>query len=83
VAARPELVAERARLRSEAAVAKEALPLVEATEAKAGKVPALARGRLQTKVRQTLGRSQMAGRPRAARACVKTPVEVESGEALR
>ena len=67
VAARPELEAELARLRSEAAVVKEALPLVEATEATAGKVPAYARGRLQTKVRQTLGRPQQADEPKEAR----------------
>lgn len=67
VAASPELEAELARLRSEAAVAKAALPLVEATEATAGKVPAYARGRLQTKVRQTLGRPETAGETNEAR----------------
>lgn len=52
----PELKTEFARLQAEVRVAKEALPLVNATEAKAGELPAYARGRLQTKVRQTLGR---------------------------
>ena len=66
LAAHPEFGAELARLRSEAAVAKEALPLVEATEATADKVPAYARGRLQTKVRQTLGRPQTADEPKEA-----------------
>ena len=61
VTAHPELEAELARLRTATVVAKEALPLVEATEATAGKVPAYARGRLQTKVRQTLGRPETAG----------------------
>lgn len=67
VAAQPELEAELARLRSAAAVAKEALPLVEATEAATGTVPAYARGRLQTKVRQTLGRPQAEDEPEEAR----------------
>lgn len=56
LARQPELKAEFERLRAEVRVAKEALPLVEATEASAGELPAYARERLQTKVRQTLGR---------------------------
>jgi hypothetical protein len=52
----PELKTEFARLQAEVRVAKEVLPLVNATEATAGELPAYARGRLQTKVRQTLGR---------------------------
>ena len=52
----PELKTEFARLQAEVRVAKEALPMVNATEATAGELPAYARGRLQTKVRQTLGR---------------------------
>jgi len=52
----PELRAEFARLQADVRVAKDALPLVNATEATAGELPAYARGRLQTKVRQTLGR---------------------------
>jgi hypothetical protein len=56
LARQPELKAEFERLQAEVRVAKEALPLVNATEAVAGELPAYARGRLQTKVRQTLGR---------------------------
>ena len=56
LAREPELKTEFARLQAEVRVAKEALPLVNATEATAGELPAYARGRLQTKVRQTLGR---------------------------
>lgn len=56
LAREPELQTEFARLQAEVHVAKEALPLVNATEATAGELPAYARGRLQTKVRQTLGR---------------------------
>ncbi len=52
----PELRVEFERLQREVRVAKEALPLVNATEATTGEFPAYARGRLQTKVRQTLGR---------------------------
>jgi hypothetical protein len=52
----PELRAEFARLEADVRVAKDALPLVEATQAATGELPAYARGRLQTKVRQTLGR---------------------------
>ena len=52
----PERSAEFARLQTDARVTKDALPLVEATQATAGELPAYARGRLQTKVRQTLGR---------------------------
>jgi hypothetical protein len=56
LAREPERKTEFARLQAEVRVAKEALPLVNATEATAGELPAYARGRLQTKVRQTLGR---------------------------
>jgi hypothetical protein len=56
LAREPELQTELARLQAEVCVAKEALPLVNATDATAGELPAYARGRLQTKVRQTLGR---------------------------
>ena len=56
LAGQPELKAEFERLRGEATLAKEVLPLVDATEATTGEFPAYARGRLQTKVRQTLGR---------------------------
>ena len=56
LASQPERSAEFARLQADARVAKDALPLVDATQATAGELPAYARGRLQTKVRETLGR---------------------------
>jgi hypothetical protein len=52
----PDLRAEFARREADVRVAKEALPLVDAVKATAGEFPAYARERLQTKVRQTLGR---------------------------
>ena len=64
---RPELKAEYERLQAEVKIAKETLPLVNATEATAGEFPAYARGRLQTKVRQTIGRPQTAGEPKSER----------------
>ncbi len=64
LASHPERKAEFERLRTAARLANEALPLVDATEATAGELPAYARGRLQTKVRQTLGRP---AEPEAAR----------------
>lgn len=56
LAADQELRAQFAKLRGEVAVARGILPLVEAANASAGQLPAYARERLQTKVRQTLGR---------------------------
>jgi hypothetical protein len=56
LAREPELRAEFARLQADARMAKDALPLANAVEATAGEFPAYARERLQTKVRQTLGR---------------------------
>jgi hypothetical protein len=56
LAANPAMQAEFERLRTEAALAKEVLPLVQASAAANGKLPAYARGRLQTKVRESLGR---------------------------
>lgn len=56
LAQEPALRAEFERLQTDVRVAKEALPLVEATQATGGELPAYARGRLQTKVRQALGR---------------------------
>jgi hypothetical protein len=56
LASQPELHAEFARLTADARVTKEALLLMDKMEAPAGGLPAYARGRLQTKVRQTLGR---------------------------
>lgn len=58
LAREPELRAEFARLQADMRVAKEALPLVEAAQATAGELPEYARGRLQTKVRQVLGRPE-------------------------
>lgn len=55
LASRPELRTELEQLRSAARLAKEALPLVSATEATTGELPGYARGRLQTKVRETYG----------------------------
>ncbi len=56
LAREPELKAEFERLQVDVQTAKDALPLVDATQSTAGELPAYARGRLQTKVRQTLGR---------------------------
>src|SRR2546428_12852086 len=54
LASRPELKADLERLRVEARLAKEVLPLAAAIEANRGALPGYARERLQTKVRQTL-----------------------------
>jgi len=54
----PELKAEFDRLQADARTAKETLALVNATKATSPELPAYLRGRLQTKVRQTLGRSK-------------------------
>src|SRR5260221_185282 len=56
LASQPELKAEFERLRGEAHLAKEILPLAAAAESAAEEIPGYARERLQTKVRQTLGR---------------------------
>jgi hypothetical protein len=56
LASQPELRVEFARLETDARVAKDALPMMDAMEATAREFPAYARQRLQTKVRQTLGR---------------------------
>lgn len=56
MASEPGLRAEFEQLQTDARLAKDALSLTEATKAEGGKLPAYARGRLQTKVRQTLGR---------------------------
>ncbi len=60
LAGQPGLKAEFEGLQAEVGMAKVALPLVNATEATAGEFPAYARGRLQTKVRQTLGSPDIA-----------------------
>ena len=57
IGSQPELRAEYARLDADARLAKDALPMLDAMQATAGKLPEYARERLQTKVRQTLGRS--------------------------
>ncbi len=51
----PKLKVEFERLQAETKLAKEVVPLLAATESTAGEFPAYARGRLQTKVRETLG----------------------------
>jgi hypothetical protein len=56
LASQPVLRAEFTRLETDVRVAKDALPLMGAMEATVGELPVYARGRLQTKVRQTLGR---------------------------
>jgi hypothetical protein len=53
---KPELKAEFERLQADARMAKQTLPLVSATETTVGQFPAYARERLQTKVREALGR---------------------------
>jgi hypothetical protein len=50
------LKAEFQRLQADVRLARQVLPLANATEAMAPEMPAYARGRLQTKVRETLGR---------------------------
>src|ERR1035441_10448761 len=59
VARQPELKAELERLQADVRLAREVLPLVGATEATAPELPAYARGRLQIKVRETLGRPEI------------------------
>ena len=63
LASQSELKAEFERLQADVRTAKETMALVNATKATAGELPAYARGRLQTKVRQTLGRPKMSGEP--------------------
>ncbi len=60
VSREPELKEEFERLQAGVRAAKDALPLVNAMQATAGELPGYARGRLQTKVRQTLGRPEFA-----------------------
>ena len=62
LAREPELRAEFARLEVDARVAKDALPLVNAMRETKGELPVYARGRLQTMVRQTLGRPESAAK---------------------
>ena len=63
IATKPELRVEFARLQEDVRITKEALPLVDATQAATGELPGYARGRLQTKVRQTLGGPAAAKEP--------------------
>ena len=56
LASDPALRSEFQRLQADVRLAKELVPLAEATTATTGELPPYARGRLQTKVRQTLGR---------------------------
>jgi hypothetical protein len=58
----PKLRAEFERLETDARFAKEALPLITACTASTGEFPAYARERLQTAVRQTLGRPKFAAK---------------------
>jgi hypothetical protein len=58
LARQPGLRAEFSRLEADVRLAKDALPLLDATRATAGEFPGYARGRLRTKVRQTLGRPE-------------------------
>lgn len=58
LARQPEWKAEFDRLQQDARLAQEVLPLLAATGAQAGELPAYAKGRLQTKVRQTLGKNR-------------------------
>ena len=60
LAQEPDLRAEFERLETDARVAKEALPFITACTASTGEFPAYARERLQTTVRQTLGRPESA-----------------------
>jgi hypothetical protein len=60
LACESELRAEFERLRMDTHLVREVLPLVNATGQSAPELPAYARGRLQTKVRQTLGRPEPA-----------------------
>jgi hypothetical protein len=62
VGRQPELKAVFERLQADVRLAREVLPLASATQATAPELPAYARGRLQTKVRETLGRPSVTGK---------------------
>jgi len=64
LAREPELRAEFTRLEADARMAKDALPLVVACTSSTSQFPAYARERLQTTVRQTLGRPESAAEER-------------------
>lgn len=57
----PELKAELDELQADARLAREVLPLVEAVQSASEAIPSYARGRLQMKVRETLGRPATRG----------------------
>ena len=61
IAREPGLKAAFERLQADTHLAREVLPLVNATQGAGPELPAYARGRLQTKVRQTLGGLPSAG----------------------
>jgi len=63
LASKPELRTQLARLQADVRLAKDVLPLVKATKATGEILPAYARERLQTKVRQTLGRPAAGQKP--------------------
>ena len=58
ISANPSLKAELNRLRADVRLAKEAVPLVDAMQAKGAELPGYARQRLQAKVKQTLGQQK-------------------------
>ena len=60
LAREPELRAKFMRLEKDTLVAKDVLPLMNAMRETKGELPVYARGRLQTMVRQTLGRPESA-----------------------
>jgi hypothetical protein len=62
LAGAPELRGELEKLQADARLAREVLPLLAAVESSSGEFPAYARERLQTKVRETLGRPEPARR---------------------
>jgi hypothetical protein len=64
LARQPELKSEFERLQQDAKLTREVLPLLSTTEATAPELPAYARGRLQTKVREALGRPRLADKAR-------------------
>jgi hypothetical protein len=64
VAGDPARKVEFERWRAQAGLAREVLPLLAAVDSTQGELPAYVRGRLQTKVRQTLGRPVVAERKR-------------------
>src|SRR5207237_9014294 len=65
LAREPELRAEFTRLEKDARVAKDVLPLITGCTASTGQFPVYARERLQTTVRQTLGRPKSEGPDRS------------------